>query len=130
MAASLESGHVKCVDYDDPKSLIAALKGADAVVSAISSSAVPVQMKLIDASIEAGVKRFIPSEFGGDTFNEKSSQLPVYRGKLAVTEYLKQKASEDKIEYTAIMTGPFLDFGEIEPILHTDWFCCPLCPGH
>jgi hypothetical protein len=41
--------------------------GVDAIVSVVGSLALPSQLSYIDAAIKAGVKRFIPSEFGCDT---------------------------------------------------------------
>jgi uncharacterized protein YbjT (DUF2867 family) len=54
------------VDYTDKKSLIQHLRGVNTVLSFIveaPGTATPVQRTLIDASIEAGVKRFAPSEW-------------------------------------------------------------------
>jgi uncharacterized protein YbjT (DUF2867 family) len=102
---------VVTVNYDDPSTLVAAFRGNDAVVSTIGSFAIHLQSKLIDAAIEAGVKRFIPSEFGADTFNEKSAKLPVYKGKVAIQDQLKKAAAAGKIEWTAILGGPFFDWG-------------------
>jgi hypothetical protein len=39
----------------------------DAIVSVVGSLALPSQLSYIDAALKAGVKRFIPSEFGCDT---------------------------------------------------------------
>jgi hypothetical protein len=41
--------------------------GIDAVVSLVGAAALTQQKGAIDAAVEAGVKRFIPSEFGCDT---------------------------------------------------------------
>jgi hypothetical protein len=43
------------------------IEGIDAVVSVVGSLALATQISFIDAAIEDGVKRFIPSEFGCDT---------------------------------------------------------------
>lgn len=51
------------VDYRNVESLTAALKGQDALVSAVASVAASGQRVLIDAAVEAGVKRIIPSEY-------------------------------------------------------------------
>lgn len=37
------------------------------MVCVVGSLALPTQLSYIDAAVEAGVKRFIPSEFGCDT---------------------------------------------------------------
>ena len=41
--------------------------GIDAIISVVGSLALATQIGYIDAAVEAGVKRFIPSEFGCDT---------------------------------------------------------------
>jgi putative NADH-flavin reductase len=46
------------------KSLVSAFINQDTVISAISSVSTQMQISLIDAAIEAGVRRFIPSEYG------------------------------------------------------------------
>ena len=69
------------------------------------------QTNVINAAIAAGVKRFIPSEFGSDTTNPKARVLPVYRDKVAAEDYLEIKASEGAITYTLVYNGAFLDWG-------------------
>ncbi|GAB7350329.1 hypothetical protein MBLNU459_g0961t1 [Dothideomycetes sp. NU459] len=108
-ASNLPSGvKVVKVDYDSQESLVAALKGQDAFVSNIPNHID--QPKLIDAAITAGVERFIPSEFGSNVSgNENNQKLPVFQGKLKTQQYLHER--EDKISYTLIVTGAFLDWG-------------------
>ena len=66
----------------------------------------------MQAAVKAGVKRFIPSEFGADTLNERTRGLPVFREKVLVQEALKEEgAREGGMEYTIVCTGPFLDWG-------------------
>ncbi|KIW06038.1 uncharacterized protein PV09_03214 [Verruconis gallopava] len=92
-------------------SLVSAFKGQDAVVSIAGGGQLSDQQKYIDAAIEAGVKRFIPSEFGNDTTNPKTTELvPLFKPKAATTEYLASKESET-FSWTAIATGPFFDWG-------------------
>jgi NmrA-like family len=90
-------------------SVLAAFHGQDAVISTIATASLGIQTKLIDAAIKAGVKRFIPSEFGSDTRNEKAMAiLPQYfKGKKDTVDYLKEK--EGEIVWTAFVTGPFFD---------------------
>jgi len=59
--------------YDDP-TLHEVFLGQDGVVSAVGGGAILDQIKLIDAAVKAGVKRFIPSEFGVNTLDKKSSR--------------------------------------------------------
>ncbi|XXH01299.1 hypothetical protein Hte_007655 [Hypoxylon texense] len=102
---------VKPVDYDSVDSLAAALRGQDALVVTITTSAIDKEYNLIQASIKAGVKRFIPSEFGSDTFNEKLSKLPGYKAKVDIHEALDKAAKESSLTWTSVHNGPFLDWG-------------------
>jgi hypothetical protein len=58
----------------------------------------------------------IPSEFGSDLNNSKSAALPVFAHKVEVRKYIEQLAAEGKIEWTAISTGAFLDWGLPSPL--------------
>ncbi|KAM7210847.1 hypothetical protein V8F06_013761 [Rhypophila decipiens] len=100
------------VDYSSLSSLTAALKGQDAVVSTLGSLAVDKQLLLVEAAAAAGVKRFIPSDFGSNTVHPKAAALPVYGDKVAVQKLLKEKAAANpNFTYTIILNGPFLDWG-------------------
>jgi uncharacterized protein YbjT (DUF2867 family) len=110
---------VRRVDYTSHDSLVSALRGHDAVVSALPSLVVDLQphdpqpqRRLLDAAAAAGVPRFIPSEFGADPGGSAAcAELPVFRGKLAVREALQAHAAAGGMSYTVICTGPFLDWG-------------------
>ncbi|KAF2169517.1 hypothetical protein M409DRAFT_19932 [Zasmidium cellare ATCC 36951] len=97
------------VDYDSQDSLVKALQGQEVVVSNLPNY--ESQPSLIDAAIKAGVKRFIPSEFGSNVSgNKNNAALPVFKdGKVAIQKYLKER--EDQISYTLIVNGFFLDWG-------------------
>ncbi|KAI8294177.1 Bifunctional pinoresinol-lariciresinol reductase 2 [Colletotrichum sp. SAR11_240] len=97
------------VDYNDEKSLVKALAGQDAVVSALSREAIPLQIPLIDAAATAGVKRFIPSEFGSNLQDPQIRKFPNYEHKVQVEEYLEQKARSHGITYTYIYNNVFID---------------------
>ncbi|RDH29242.1 NAD(P)-binding protein [Aspergillus welwitschiae] len=91
-------------------SLVSAFKGQDAVISIVGNGGFSNQQKLIDAALAAGVKRFIPSEFGNNTADERVRALaPLLDGKKAVVDYLKEK--QDRLSWTALITGPFFDWG-------------------
>ncbi|EMD69061.1 hypothetical protein GGP41_004921 [Bipolaris sorokiniana] len=97
-------------DYSSQDSLKAAFQGQDAVVSLVGGLAVGDQHKLIDAAIAAGVKRFIPSEYGSNTPDKRARDIvPVFEAKFAVVNYLKSREAE--ISWTSIATGPFFDWG-------------------
>lgn len=96
------------VDYHSQESVIAALQGQDVLVSNLPNHGD--QPKLIDAAIAAGVKRFIPSEFGSNVYgNDKTAALPVFQGKKVTQDYLKKMSSE--ISWTVIINGALLDWG-------------------
>ncbi|KAL9100301.1 MAG: hypothetical protein Q9163_004300 [Psora crenata] len=99
------------VDYESLESLTNSLQGQDAVISTLAINAIATQLLLVEAAAKAHVKRFLPSEFGSDTLNEKSSRLPVYKDKVTVHEALKKEAASSGMTYTFVCTGPFLDWG-------------------
>lgn len=99
------------VSDDYPESeLVPAFKGQDAIVVTIARASAHKQKDFIDAAVKAGVKRFVPSEFGGDTDNEKAlAILPrLYGGKKEVVDYLKEKEN-DGLTWSAFVTGPFFE---------------------
>lgn len=97
-------------DYDSQDSLKEAFQGQDAVVSLVGGMALGDQNKLIDAAIAAGVKRFIPSEYGSNTPDKRTRDVvPVFEAKFGTVNYLKSKESE--ISWTSLVTGPFFDWG-------------------
>lgn len=99
------------VDYDSLESLTAALKGQDFVVSTLSTLAVEAQLTFVDAAIAAGVKRFVPSEFGSNLDVASVRQLPVFAGKVKVQDALIEKAKIAPITYTFVYNSAFLDWG-------------------
>ncbi|CEI67385.1 hypothetical protein FVEN_g5733 [Fusarium venenatum] len=99
------------VDYDSLESLTAALQGQDAVVSTVGSLAIPSQNLLIDAAVAAGVKRFLPSEYGSNLVAPSVRKLPVFGTKVAIEDKLIELANQGKISYTFVYNGIFLDWG-------------------
>ncbi|KAL4994502.1 hypothetical protein BDV10DRAFT_176695 [Aspergillus recurvatus] len=101
------------VNYDSIDNLTThlAANSTDAVVSLLPHTAPEKQTNLIQAAVAAGVSRFIPSEFGSDLDNPVNRAAPAYKGKVAVQELLKGLAAENKISYTIMYNGAFLDWG-------------------
>lgn len=100
------------VDYNSISSLTSALQNIDAVVSCVSATALHCQDLLVDASIAAGVKRFLPSEFGSDLGHPRTKALPVFAQKVAMESRLEAAATQNlAFTYTLIRNGPFLDWG-------------------
>lgn len=92
-------------------SLIAAFKGQDAVVSIVPYRALAEQTKLIDAAITAGVRRFLPSEWGSSPRNTRNRDImpSAFSVKGDILEYLRHKESTG-LRWTAIATGAFFDW--------------------
>ncbi|KAB5584998.1 hypothetical protein GE09DRAFT_1048209 [Coniochaeta sp. 2T2.1] len=104
---------VKKVNFSDSKSLGEAFAGQDAVVSAIATAAIGTQTPIVDAAVAAGVKRYIPSEFGINTRLTPGTTIgKMLAGKVAVADYLAEKAKENpNFSWTGISTGMFFDWG-------------------
>jgi uncharacterized protein YbjT (DUF2867 family) len=112
---------VKVVKTDySTESLVSIFKGQDAVVSFAGATQLADQQKYVDAALAAGVKRFIPSEFGGDTRSDETAKaIPLFAVKKGVVEYLRTKESEG-LSWTAVWTGPFFDWGLLASFLGFD----------
>jgi len=93
------------VDYQNVQTLADALKGVDILVSAVGfTGLLEPQLKLIDAAVQAKVRRFVPSEFGPDA--RKSGPIePVF----SVKEKVLDKIKSSGLEWTVIYNGCFLD---------------------
>lgn len=92
--------------------LTAALAGIDAVVSAVPTPAALAQKPIIDAAVAAGVRMFIPSEYGLDSTGARiNADFPSWRAKSAVAAYLADLKSQNKMDYALVMVGLFLDWG-------------------
>ncbi|PQE33481.1 isoflavone reductase family protein [Rutstroemia sp. NJR-2017a WRK4] len=91
------------------KSLTEIFQGKDAVVSMLPIAALADQGVVIEAAIAAGVKRFIPSEYGFDSSNPAAhAAVPLFEGKKKHLELLASK--ENVISWTALITGLFFDW--------------------
>lgn len=103
------SVNVVRASVDDPSSYEKAFLGQDAVLCLIAGAESSKQGIIIDAAAKAGVKWFLPSEFGHDTTDPKvAGLLPIWQEKADVVE--KLKSHEGTMGWTAIVTGLFLDW--------------------
>ncbi|KAJ5683387.1 hypothetical protein N7462_006552 [Penicillium macrosclerotiorum] len=99
------------VDYESHDSLVSALQGIDAVVSLLNGRGLDFQPAILDACIEAGVSRFLPSEFGANTDVPRTAGIPIFQGKVAFQESLKEKVAQHPgLSYSLIFHGPLFDF--------------------
>lgn len=109
-AGSIQGVETTPVDYDDLAALTKVFEGQDVIISLVGPGGWRAQKKAIDAAISAGVRRFIPSEYGADTCLPDTQKVLLFRnaGKFEVAEHLR--AHEGEIEYTYIYTGLFYDW--------------------
>ncbi|PLB53256.1 NAD(P)-binding protein [Aspergillus steynii IBT 23096] len=99
------------VDYSSVDSLKSAFKDQDSILSLVPTFAVDAQQAFIDAAVEAGVSRFIPSEFSANLTHPNARTLPVFAPKVKIQEYLVEKAKNTGLTYTFIYCGGWLDAG-------------------
>ncbi|KAK4221308.1 NAD(P)-binding protein [Podospora fimiseda] len=94
--------------YNAPIStLVPILGGYDAIISCQTTFSVSSQLNLIDAAIQAGVKRFFPSEYGLNNMRDDTQALcSVFKEKGTIQKYLRER--EDQIEWTSIACGTWL----------------------
>lgn len=115
---------VRIVTVDDDMSLenlCEALQGQDAVVASFRPRDVDVHLRLADAAAAAGVKRFIPADFGSCDSSSKRVQdlVPLFLAKLYVRERLQELAmARPEFTWTSFVTGHLFDWGLKENFLH------------
>jgi len=80
--------HFAEIDYSDVKGMTDVLRGIDIIVSTVGNPGLDNQIPLIDAAVAAGVKRFIPSEFGADSEQPQNKLLPLYVRKRRILDQL------------------------------------------
>ncbi|KAI9769205.1 MAG: hypothetical protein M1840_004334 [Geoglossum simile] len=93
-------------------SLASAFAGQDAVLSLIAGSAVLQQIAMVDAAVQAGVKRFVVSEWGADTKNEQAqSVVGVFKKKVSVVNHARTREGQGQgpFSWSAVVTGPWFD---------------------
>ena len=99
------------VRYDDKRALVEACRGATCIVSAmlgLHDVMVDAQTQLLDAAVEAGVPRFIPSDFAADF-----TKLPWGRNRnFDLHREFEAIIDRAPIKPTSILTGAFMDLLE------------------
>ena len=91
----------KVQDDFDVEVVSGVVKGQDAMVVTIKGSQTDLQHKLAQACVKAGVKRFIPADFGScDSYSSWAQSLvPLFKRKAELRELLRQM-SEDNDQFT------------------------------
>ncbi|KAK6820132.1 hypothetical protein RU639_007543 [Aspergillus parasiticus] len=110
---STDYGNTKWVqvDYESKASLRQAFSDIDTVLSFLAipdpSSMIRLQKNMIDAAIEAGVRRFSPSEWGSTV----KSDMGIYGFKDEVRRYLAEVNENGKrLEYCLFQPGFFTNY--------------------
>ena len=105
--------------------LTAACEGQDAVVAAFPLKDVSQHLRLVEAAFRAGVRRFIPADYGSCDAASPQPQhhLKLYRDKTLVRdkcETLGEHAARDgkPFTWTSIICGHFFDYGLEGGLLH------------
>jgi len=91
------------LDYGSTDSIIKALAGVDVLICAFGPTGISTQISLAEPAKAAGVKLFVPSEYGGDS--EQLNKISFQVTKLEVQKKLK----EIKLPYTLFQTGGWPD---------------------
>lgn len=96
-----ESTHIQ-TDFSESE-LAKHLNGVDTIICALTGSDIHLSGPLVDAASAAGIKLFIPSEYGLDTSNSKIRDLlPPYRTRFEIQEKLRASGMNWKAIYSGI----------------------------
>ncbi|KAJ5939556.1 isoflavone reductase family protein [Penicillium verhagenii] len=99
------------IDDDYPiDQLTTAFKGQDALVSILSGRPYTVHLRMIDAAIQAGVQRFIPTEYGNNNCVAAAELGTLYAENAKTIADLK-KHKDVGLIWMALSTGQFFDWG-------------------
>lgn len=81
-------------------------------IVSIATQSLDLQPTILDAAVSAGVKLFIPSEFGlVGSHPRLNEDFALWRGKVELQARLVELKNEGKIDYYALVcTGLFLDW--------------------
>ncbi|KAI8408910.1 hypothetical protein FOFC_11860 [Fusarium oxysporum] len=99
-------------DYTSAETLTPSLvgRGFDAIVIILNRLAYDASVVTMQAAVNAGIYRAIPSFFGVSLDNPEIANMPFMKTKLPVLNDVLAKAEKGEITYTGINTGMFLDW--------------------
>lgn len=102
--------------------LTSIFRGQDVVVNAITSLSVSEQHRIIDAAVAAGVKRYVPSEFGLNNLDPRAVALsPVFKEKGEVQQYLRDLSTTTSLTWTSFACGMWLKWSVAHSFLGIDY---------
>jgi hypothetical protein len=100
-----------------------ALAGVDVLVSALDAALVDLHLRLADACVTTGVRRFIPADFGSVRSDDPYTLdlMQNFRNKTRVRWHCQRLAEDHPaFSWTSLVTGHFLDFGLETELLGLD----------
>jgi len=107
---------VKVAEVNDAfavEDLVPIFTNQDAVIVTIKGTQVDIQKRLADASVKAGVKRFIPADFGSCDSSSPHAQdcVPLFANKTELRSYLSDLARDHAgFTWSSIVCGHFFDW--------------------
>lgn len=99
----------ECGDYADVETLAGILKGCDTLVVAIRANVKSIrekEPKILDAALKAGVKRFVPDEFGVHTLSVEYGDGTLFDAK----KDMHKKIFKSGIDWTFVYNGVIFDY--------------------
>ena len=109
---------VKFADATDHAELIPALRGTDYLVSCVPINATESQYPLIWAAREAGVERFVPSEFGAIyEFEQFWPTDTIHRAMARQKAFIRRVIELAGLDYTIIPAGFWPEYYMLEPVM-------------
>jgi uncharacterized protein YbjT (DUF2867 family) len=109
---------IKEVDVTIAEALVPALRGTDYLVSCVPIYATESQLPLIFAAREAGVERFVPSEFGAIyEFEQFWPTDTTHRLMARQKAFLRRMIEMAGMDYTIIPAGAWIEYYMMEPVM-------------
>ncbi|QIX00717.1 hypothetical protein AMS68_006234 [Peltaster fructicola] len=93
--------------------IVPILKGHDAVITAINATQLDLQKRMADASVRAGIKRFMPADFGScDPATQRAQDMvPGFKCKAEMRAYLTDLANKHSgFTWTSLVNGHLFDW--------------------
>jgi uncharacterized protein YbjT (DUF2867 family) len=109
---------IKEVDVTIAEALVPALRGTDYLVSCVPLYATESQLPLIFAAREAGVERFVPSEYGAIYEFEQFWQTDTTHRLMARQKaFIRRMIEMAGMDYTIIPAGAWIEYYMLEPVM-------------
>jgi uncharacterized protein YbjT (DUF2867 family) len=109
---------IRFADATDHAELIPALRGTDYLVSCVPINATESQYPLIWAAKEAGVERFVPSEFGAIyEFEQFWPTDTTHRAMARQKAFIRRVIELAGLDYTIIPAGFWPEYYMLEPVM-------------